>query len=82
VKVTVYGPGCANCTKLEAAAREAVKQLGIEAEVTKVTDVAEIAKAGVLLTPALAIDGQMVLRGKVADVSEVMSLITSAMDGS
>ena len=82
MRITVYGPGCANCTKLEAAAREAVKQLGIEAEVAKVTDVVEIAKAGVLLTPALAIDGQMVLRGKVADAAQIMGLITSAMDGS
>ena len=82
MKITIYGPGCANCTKLEAAAREAVKQLGIEAEVAKVTDVVGIAKAGVLLTPALAIDGKVVLRGKAADVSEVISLITSAIDRS
>jgi len=82
MKITVYGPGCAKCSQLEAATREAVKQLGLEAEVVKVADVAQIAKAGVLMTPALAIDGKVVLKGRAAAVAEVTSLITSAMDGS
>ena len=79
MKLTVYGPGCARCQQAEAVARHAVQQAGVEAEVEKVTDVREMAKAGVLMTPALAIDGRIVISGKVPDVSEVVSLITSAM---
>ena len=79
MKLTVYGPGCARCQQTEQVARHAVQQAGVEAEVEKVTDVREMAKAGVLMTPALAIDGRIVISGKVPDVSEVVSLITSAM---
>jgi small redox-active disulfide protein 2 len=82
MKITVYGPGCAKCVKAEDVAREAVKQLAIDADVQKVKDISEMAKAGVLMTPALAIDGRIVVSGKVPEVAEVMSHITTAMDGS
>jgi small redox-active disulfide protein 2 len=78
MKLTVYGPGCPKCVKTEEVAREAVKQAGVEAEVVKVTDVLQMAKAGVLLTPALAIDGKLVISGKVPEVAEVVSKIMTA----
>jgi small redox-active disulfide protein 2 len=63
--IEVLGPGCANCQKLEANVREAVAQVGIEAEVRHVTDYAEIAQRGVMNTPGLVIDGTVVSTGKV-----------------
>ena len=81
MKITVYGPGCPKCVKTEEVAREAVRQAGVEAEVVKVTDVLQMAKAGVLLTPALAIDGKLVVSGKVPEVAEVVGEIMSAAVG-
>jgi len=80
--ITVYGPGCAKCTQLEAAARQAVQDLNLGACVEKVGDIVKIAQAGILITPALAIDGAVVLKGRVANAAEIASLITSALDGS
>jgi small redox-active disulfide protein 2 len=63
--IEVLGSGCNNCRKVEANAREAVAQLGIEAEIRHVTDYAEIASRGVMSTPGLAIDGVVVSTGKI-----------------
>jgi small redox-active disulfide protein 2 len=63
--IEVLGAGCANCRRLEANAREAVAQLGIEAEIRHVTDDAEIAARGVLSTPGLVIDGRVVSAGRI-----------------
>jgi small redox-active disulfide protein 2 len=82
MKLTVYGIGCPKCMKTEEVAREALKQLSVEAEVEKVKDIGKIAKAGVLMTPALAIDGKVVASGRVPDVAEVVSHIATAMHGS
>ena len=58
-KIQVFGMGCPKCNQLEANAKEAVKRLGIDAEVEKITDLDKISGAGVMLTPALAVDGQV-----------------------
>ncbi len=63
--IEVLGPGCNNCQKLEANAREAVAQAGVEAEIVKITDYAEIASRGVMSTPGLVIDGKVVSTGKI-----------------
>jgi len=82
LKIEILGSGCANCERLEAAAREAVAELALEdAEVVKVQDMAEIVKRGVMSTPALAIGGKVVSTGRVPDKAEVMSLITTALAG-
>jgi len=81
MRITVYGPGCPKCVKTEDVARQAVQQLGIDAEVVKVKDIAEMAKAGVLMTPALAVDGRVAIKGRVPEVSEVVSLITTTLEG-
>lgn len=78
MKVTVYGPGCAKCKKTYEAAQEAVAQAGVEAEVEKVEKAADIAKAGVLFTPGLAIDGKVKSTGKVPDVAKIVEWIKAA----
>ena len=72
MEIKVCGPGCANCTKAEAVVKEAVAESGASAEVEKVTDFAEMAKLGVLSTPAIVIDGQIKCVGKVPIKSDVL----------
>ena len=76
MKIRVYGPGCVRCQQLQAATMEALGELHITAEVEKVQDVAAIAEAGVLRTPALAIDGKLVLQGRVPGVRELTTILT------
>lgn len=75
MKIEVLGPGCKNCENLEKVTREALGQLGVDATVDKITDYGEIAARGVMSTPALAIDGQVVLSGRVPSTSEVAELL-------
>lgn len=69
--VTVYGPGCAKCKQTEKIVREVVAELGIEAEVQKVTEIREMVKAGVMSTPAVAVDGVLKVAGKVPKPEDV-----------
>jgi small redox-active disulfide protein 2 len=69
--IEVLGPGCQKCQYVEKLVREAVEATGIEAEIRKVTDYAEIASRGVLSTPGLAIDGVVVLAGRVPTREQV-----------
>ncbi|MBM3334682.1 TM0996/MTH895 family glutaredoxin-like protein [Candidatus Sumerlaeota bacterium] len=78
MKVQVLGPGCSRCQQLEANTREALRLLGMNEPVEKVADIREIMKFGVMMTPALAINGKVVLSGKVATPAEIQSAITSA----
>ena len=71
--VKVLGSGCAKCSALEAAAREALAQLGMEADVEHVTDFAQIAAYGVMTTPALVVDGKVVSYGKVLKKEALVS---------
>ena len=68
---------CPKCEELAGNAKAAVKELGLEAEVSKVTDIVEIANRGVMLTPALSVDGDVKLVGKVATVEELKAIFTS-----
>jgi len=79
MKVQVLGPGCPRCKQLEANTKEALRLLGLGDPVEKVSDFREIAKFGVVMTPALALDGKIVLSGKVATPAEVQSAITSVL---
>lgn len=81
MKIQVYGPGCVRCRQLEASTREALATLHAPAEVEKVEDINAITAAGVLRTPALAIDGKLVLQGRVPGVRELASLLTKAGAG-
>ena len=74
--VQVLGPGCARCAKLAENAQAAIDALGIEAEVEKVTDINEIMDFGVMMTPALAVDDEVKLVGKVPTVDEIKEFLT------
>ena len=70
-KLQVLGTGCPKCKKLAENAEAAAKALGLEYELVKVTDINEIMKFGVMMTPALAIDGQVKVVGKVPDADAI-----------
>jgi small redox-active disulfide protein 2 len=75
-KIEVLGPGCPNCQRLEANAREAVAMAGVEAEIVKVTDYRQIVSYGVMSTPGLVIDGTVVSYGRIpspGDIAEWLS---------
>lgn len=71
MKVQILGTGCPRCRKLEANARKAIEELGIAAEIEKVQDIKEITKFGVMMTPALAIDGKVKSTGEIASVEKI-----------
>ena len=73
--VQVLGTGCAKCTKLKENAEQAVAQLGIEASVEKIEDINVITGFGVMMTPALAIDGEVKSVGKVLSSEDIQKLL-------
>ncbi|GAW28323.1 thioredoxin family protein [Carboxydocella sp. ULO1] len=79
LSIKVLGSGCANCVKLEALVKEAIAELGVEAEVSKVQDWPQIMAYGVMATPGLVINEKVVHAGSVPDKAKVVSLITSAL---
>jgi small redox-active disulfide protein 2 len=72
----VLGPGCAKCTKLAENVKAAADELGINARVEKVTDINAIVGFGVMMTPALVIDGEVKVVGKVPSVEDVKQLLS------
>ena len=70
-QVKVYGPGCARCEKTAEMVRDAAQKLGLEVAVEKVTDLAEIAGAGVMSTPGISIDGRLVHAGGLPDAAKL-----------
>lgn len=78
MEITVLGPGCANCQRLEANVNAALEAAGTQATVTHVTDYAQIAAWDVMSTPGLAVNGRVVSTGRVPSVAEVAELIASA----
>jgi small redox-active disulfide protein 2 len=75
VKIEVPGTGCAKCKRLFANAEQAGKALKITAEVVKVEDVAEIVGRGVMLLPALFINGEVRAEGRIPDVNEIKKML-------
>lgn len=69
--VKVYGPGCKRCETAEQMVRDAAARLGVEVEVQKVTDPREIAMAGVMSTPGIAVDGKLVHAGGLPDAAKL-----------
>jgi len=74
-KIQILGTGCPKCEKLAANADEAARGLGIEYTIEKVKDITEIMKFGVMMTPALAIDGQVKVAGKVVDAEAIKAML-------
>ena len=77
--IKVLGSGCANCKKVEAAARQAVTGLAVEAEVIKVTDYAQIMAYPILSTPGLVINEQVVCAGRIPNQAEITAWLTSTL---
>jgi small redox-active disulfide protein 2 len=75
--IKVLGPGCAKCKTTYNNVLEAIKQTGIEAEVTKIEDIMEMMKYDVLTTPVLMIDDVIKVKGRVADINEIKQLLTT-----
>ena len=74
-KVQVLGPGCPKCVELNKRAQEAAQAVGGEVEVEKVTDLKQIMSFGVIMTPALVVDGEVKVVGKVPSVEEIKKMI-------
>ena len=79
MKIEILGTGCPKCRTLAANAENAARNLGIEYEVCKVTQLADIMKRGVMMTPALAINGEVKSAGKVLSEADITTLLTNAM---
>ncbi|MBN2165103.1 MAG: TM0996/MTH895 family glutaredoxin-like protein [Marinilabiliaceae bacterium] len=76
MEIKVLGTGCPKCKTLEKHTMEAVNELGLTANVSKVEDIMEIMNFGVMTTPALVINGEVVIKGKVPSVGEIKQLLT------
>ena len=77
MNIQVLGTGCPKCKSLENATREVVAQNGIDATITKVEDIVEIMKFNVMSTPALVVDGKVIVKGRVPSNNELKELLTT-----
>lgn len=76
MEVKVLGTGCAKCKTLERITREAVQELNLDVSIEKVEDIQKIMEYGIMFTPALVIDGKVVLYGKVPNLREMKDILT------
>lgn len=76
--VKILGPGCTNCKNLERATRQALADLGLDATVEKVTDYPTIAGYGIMSTPGLVVDEEVLVSGRVPKPAEIRELLTGA----
>ncbi len=79
MKIEVLGPGCQKCTALAANVKTAADRLGLQYELIKVTNIPALTNYGVMVTPALVIDGEVKLSGKAASDVELTTILTSAL---
>lgn len=73
--IKILGPGCKNCASLETATREAITSLGLDAQIDKVTDFADIAAYGVMSTPGLVVNGKVLTAGRVPTAQQISELL-------
>jgi small redox-active disulfide protein 2 len=77
MRIEIFGPGCAKCEKTTREVERVVKKLGVDATVEHVTEISEIVDRGVMLTPAVFIDGKKKIEGKVPKASDIESWLRS-----
>lgn len=75
MKIEILGTGCPKCTKLAELSETSAKELGIDYEMNKVTDITQIMSYGVMMTPALVIDGEVKMTGKVPTMEELKAIM-------
>jgi len=80
LSIKVLGPGCANCKKLVYLAERAVTHLGIEAQIVKVTDYADIMQYNILSTPGLVINEKLVASGRIPSQAEIITFLANALE--
>jgi small redox-active disulfide protein 2 len=78
MQILVIGPGCTKCKTLAQFTEQAVKELGLAADINKVTDLKQILALGVMLTPALAVNGTIRVSGKVPSLPEIKTILQQA----
>lgn len=78
--IKVLGSGCANCKKLEALARQVVDQLGVEAEIIKVTEYPDIMAYNIMSTPGLVINEKVVSSGRIPSAAEITTFVTNTLE--
>jgi len=76
MKIQILGMGCPKCNKLQENAIKAAEELGIDYEIEKINTVEKINEMGVMITPALAVDGKVLISGKLASVDEIKKLLS------
>lgn len=76
MEIKILGPGCPKCKTLDKLTHEVVEKNNIDATITKVEDIMEIMKYGVMSTPALVVDGKVILKGRVPSAEEIKQLLT------
>ena len=74
--IEILGPGCPRCQKLTEVTQEAAAELGLECNIVKVTDIQKITSYGIMMTPALVVDGVVKSTGKIPSVEEIKSMLT------
>jgi small redox-active disulfide protein 2 len=77
MNIQVLGTGCPKCKTLEKITREVVAEAGIDANISKVEDIVEIMAFNILTTPALVVDGKVVLKGRIPSKSELKEILTN-----
>ena len=75
-EVKVLGPGCAKCEELLEQTKAAISEMGLECDLQKITDITQIASYGVMMTPALIVDGEVKLSGKVPSLDNLKKLLS------
>lgn len=81
MEIKILGVGCANCKRLESIAREVVAEMGVEATITEVTDMADIVSHDIVTTPGLVINDKVVSSGRVPGKAEVTTFVADALAG-
>ena len=74
-EIVVLGPGCPRCERLAVTTREVADRLGLDYELTKITDITRFAEFGVMMTPGLVVDGELKVQGKVPTTAELETML-------